>query len=156
MGNNNLAALWKKAAKANRKGWRECFSSLVKAIEDNAYATRQLTALKELEATHREVEANKLTAARAWSALWKRTAKENRRRANSHADRLVYAMGNLLSLSAERDELRAVVDAVEWITGPKTPAGNTMDYCPWCGGVDIEGHAPDCQRQRALGLERER
>lgn len=42
-----------------------------------------------------------------WAALWKSKAKEYRTLANSHAERLVTAMENLLALDAERDALRA-------------------------------------------------
>ena len=50
-------------------------------------------------------------------------------------------------LRAERDALRAAVEAVEWIP----VAGTAYCVCPWCGNTFSIGHAPDCQRQRALG-----
>jgi predicted RNA-binding Zn-ribbon protein involved in translation (DUF1610 family) len=46
-------------------------------------------------------------------------------------------------LQEENIKLRATLEAVEWATGY---------FCPWCGNYRIIGHAPDCQRQIALGL----
>jgi cobalamin biosynthesis protein CobT len=66
----------------------------------------------------------------------------------------------LATLRAERDALRAALEAVEWETD--TYVEDCRDdirdptYCPWCGNMKTEDHAPDCQRQQALGLERER
>lgn len=46
--------------------------------------------------------------------------------------------------------LRAELEAVEWVTDDY----NICDYCPWCKKESLRdggGHAPDCQRQIALG-----
>jgi len=58
----------------------------------------------------------------------------------------------LATLLAERDALRAAVEAVEYVP-IATRVG--IDLCPWCGWNRDYGHAPDCQRQAALGLEEE-
>jgi hypothetical protein len=49
----------------------------------------------------------------------------------------------LRRLQAERDELRAALEAVEWVYEYRM-------ICAWCGESYDYGHAPDCQRQRAL------
>jgi hypothetical protein len=48
--------------------------------------------------------------------------------------------------AAEREaaELRAALEAVEWIGSVGTPR------CPWCHRMYAEGHAIDCQRQKLL------
>jgi hypothetical protein len=43
-------------------------------------------------------------------------------------------------------ELRAALEAVEWAV---TPTHQVL-YCPWCTNAKVRGHAPDCQRQKAL------
>lgn len=54
---------------------------------------------------------------------------------------------------AEIALLRAALEAVEYVD---------FNDCPWCGlpkynndTGDVIGHAPDCLRQRALGLNKE-
>lgn len=47
------------------------------------------------------------------------------------------------ALVAEVRRLREALAKVEW---------DTLDYCLWCDGWNGEGHAPDCPRQKALGL----
>ena len=46
---------------------------------------------------------------------------------------------------AERDRLREALETVEWLGF----------ICPWCRRLERKGHAPDCQRQAALGLTEE-
>ena len=59
-----------------------------------------------------------------------------------------------------RYALRAALEAVEWINDDQA------SYCPWCWGRNMYqneevhkrfpmGHAPDCQRQAAIGLAEE-
>lgn len=50
---------------------------------------------------------------------------------------------DVIALLAEVDRLRAALEAVEW---------DVEGCCPWCIAWFREGHAPDCQRQAALGL----
>mgnify|MGYP001562248292 CR=1 FL=1 len=52
-------------------------------------------------------------------------------------------------LRAERDRLRAALEAVEW---------HELEFgrcyrCPWCGGSSEMGHKNDCMRQAALGVQ---
>lgn len=49
-------------------------------------------------------------------------------------------------LQGEHDRLRAALEAVEWVDSCGTFG------CPWCGQLMYAKHAPDCARQRALGL----
>lgn len=49
----------------------------------------------------------------------------------------------------ERDELRAAVEAVEFVP-IATQQG--IELCAWCSQHRDFGHAPDCQRQAVLGL----
>ena len=46
-------------------------------------------------------------------------------------------------LRAENDRLRAALEAVEY--------ADMESRCPWCGNWYNKGHAPNCQRQAALG-----
>ena len=47
-------------------------------------------------------------------------------------------------LHAENAKLRKTIEDIEWIgTG----------WCPWCFRWRMYGHAPDCKRQKALGIE---
>jgi len=47
--------------------------------------------------------------------------------------------------------LRAALGAVEW-TSDSTMIEMSVMTCPWCLQHQADGHAPDCQRQAALGL----
>jgi len=65
---------------------------------------------------------------------------------------------------AENVRLRAALEAVEWVLDWDVCGGESA--CPWCDGAQFpitptsphlqshrtHGHAPDCQRQAALGL----
>jgi hypothetical protein len=53
-------------------------------------------------------------------------------------------------LRAEVERLRAALGAVEWIQDARVAAVKSV--CAWCGMTPLDGHAPDCQRQRALGV----
>jgi hypothetical protein len=57
-------------------------------------------------------------------------------------------MDAIARLQAERDELREAVDAVEWVMGYDGDL-----FCPWCDKWIEDGHAGNCQRQRALAKE---
>lgn len=48
---------------------------------------------------------------------------------------------------SEVARLRAALLAVEWIEG------GFVTWCQWCQQAKKFGHAPDCARQLALGLE---
>lgn len=53
-------------------------------------------------------------------------------------------------LIATAPSLLALVEAVEWVED-----GDSLhQYCPWCGEYENYGHAPDCERQRALDQAR--
>lgn len=53
-------------------------------------------------------------------------------------------------LIEERDRLRKALESVEWITDYDGGCYGAYKECPWCGNSRKEGHAPDCERQRAL------
>ncbi len=55
----------------------------------------------------------------------------------------------LTAAESERDELRALVEKVEWIK----VKSHSISYwvCPWCNRTTVYGHDFDCPRQRALG-----
>lgn len=57
----------------------------------------------------------------------------------------------LLARIKAGDRAREALRWVEWFdtTRPDYPG----EYCPWCDCDYHEGHAPDCPRQIALGLQ---
>jgi hypothetical protein len=57
----------------------------------------------------------------------------------------------LLARIEAGDRAREALKQVEWFdtTGPDYPG----EYCPWCDNDYHDGHAPDCPRQAALGLQ---
>lgn len=58
------------------------------------------------------------------------------------------AMKRIAALEADLAAARAALEAVEWIYD------GLWHRCPWCKGYKVrEGHAPNCKRQSALGLE---
>ena len=67
----------------------------------------------------------------------------------------------LQAVIKQRDELRAVLEAVEWV-GRFTAYGKHMLICPWCRAIRWrEGngwteplHADDCPRQAVIARER--
>jgi hypothetical protein len=81
---------------------------------------------------------------------WKRAAKEHKKQRLIYEDCYHTEWSRAEDLRAQRDELRAAVEAVEYVP-IATHCGH--DLCAWCGWHSDFGHAPDCQRQRALGLE---
>jgi len=96
-----------------------------------------------------------LADARRWAAAWKLAAKSERENARaldfaarSHAAYEMETAEELGRVTAERDALRAAVEAVEYVP-IATRVG--VDLCAWCGQHRDFGHAADCQRQRALG-----
>lgn len=72
--------------------------------------------------------------------------------------KLITALRNVApALFAELRQLRAALEAVEWMDDP-----NGYKFCPWCGVQSWKMyddhpeklHAADCPRQIALGIER--
>lgn len=66
-------------------------------------------------------------------------------------DAVQFILGIIVAKDAEIALLKAALEAVEYVD---------FNDCPWCGlpkynnnTGDVIGHAPDCLRQRALGLE---
>ena len=56
-------------------------------------------------------------------------------------------------LRAALKEALDALEAVEWVPVFNTQLGYYVGfYCDWCKAHDSNGHAPDCQRQAALGL----
>ena len=52
-------------------------------------------------------------------------------------------------VQAQLAAARAALEAVEWIPVATT----SVCICPWCGYPSYNGHAPDCPRQRSLGVK---
>ena len=48
--------------------------------------------------------------------------------------------------------MQDALDGVEFVSRCDPDSGVTFMECPWCGG-SVGDHAPNCLRQRALGLE---
>lgn len=46
------------------------------------------------------------------------------------------------------NKMREALEAVEWFE----QKNNFEAQCPWCWNFISDGHAPDCQRQAALGV----
>ena len=63
----------------------------------------------------------------------------------------VGGMSEIEQLRAEVAQLRAALDAVEWVDDSDVDE-NVWFTCPWCKNDEEDGHKPDCQRQKALGL----
>jgi CRISPR/Cas system-associated protein Cas10 (large subunit of type III CRISPR-Cas system) len=87
-----------------------------------------------------------------WSAEYKANILDELQTAND-ANEYLNDKLTAVTARAERDALRAAVEAVpEWVTleSPR-PFGSQYHGCPWCKRSVNEGHAPDCQRQQALG-----
>jgi hypothetical protein len=49
-------------------------------------------------------------------------------------------------LTEQRDDLLAVLEQVEWVSSEKWAERK----CLWCMGYESQGHAPDCERQKAI------
>ena len=62
--------------------------------------------------------------------------------------------GEIRKLKAQRDDLLAACEAVEWVKDPeyndKSSSGFGICYCPWCGNYENYGHDKNCQRQAAI------
>lgn len=55
------------------------------------------------------------------------------------------------TLRAKVKRLREVIGMVEWVLARSTVSYGHMDaICPWCGGLKLEGHSPDCPREEVL------
>jgi hypothetical protein len=142
------SALWKRTAKVNYAGWNKCYNALVKALEDGASVGR-------LDALEAERDAIIHALDDAGFQQRDRPALERVQDAIKLNDMLCaansYYIEQLEELEAGRDALRAAVEAVEWVETPVDDEG--INQCPWCLYYECLGHhAPDCQRQRALGL----
>jgi hypothetical protein len=49
--------------------------------------------------------------------------------------------------------LTRTLEMVEWVTNPWNPEGGYSRVCAWCKRhEEHERHAPDCPRQKALGI----
>jgi hypothetical protein len=57
----------------------------------------------------------------------------------------------LLARIEAGDRAREALRQVEWVQGNWTSHG--INYCPWCSNHKDNGHATDCPRQIALGLQ---
>ena len=68
--------------------------------------------------------------------------------------RFAEAMRYVESLEAQRDELVALVERVEFIQD-NGPRNRDYDVCPWCDSWMRDGHAPDCPRQAVLAKVRQ-
>lgn len=76
------------------------------------------------------------------------------------ADVLLYQAGmeeGKAEGKAEIARLRAALEAVEWVFSYYESSLGGESSCPWCDAVfdhirDRGKHAPDCLRQKALGL----
>jgi hypothetical protein len=60
------------------------------------------------------------------------------------AEFVAHSRTNVPALIAEIRKLRAALQAVEY--------ADMEGRCPWCASRAGQGHAPDCERQAALGL----
>jgi hypothetical protein len=63
---------------------------------------------------------------------------------------IAHARTDIPALLAEVERLHAALRAVEWVQDARVAAVKSV--CAWCGMTPLDGHAPDCQRQRALGV----
>ncbi len=70
-------------------------------------------------------------------------AENQTKRADAYAKSWGEVVQIASSQKTERDQLRAALEAVEWV--------GAFIACPWCRGEEHNGHYPDCQRQLALG-----
>lgn len=53
----------------------------------------------------------------------------------------------------EANELRRVLEMVEWVIDRDYCESWIAECCPWCNGEERIGHAPDCPRQAALNCD---
>ena len=62
-------------------------------------------------------------------------------------------LARIRELEAQRDELLALVEQVEFIQD-RGPRNRDYDVCPWCDSWMRDGHATDCPRQAVLAKAR--
>lgn len=68
-----------------------------------------------------------------------------------HAVAIAYLLKEHDTLEADKALMREALEAVEWEYYLYARAY----VCAWdCGAIEGQDHAPDCQRQKALGLSK--
>lgn len=82
---------------------------------------------------------------------------------NKDSDTTKIYLSDLKILLDNIDQLRAALDAVEWVDvndphDSRAFSPFNIEVCPWCGAEHFADgdrvHKPDCQRQRALVLKK--
>ena len=62
--------------------------------------------------------------------------------------RRLEAEGRLAIVTAQRDDLLAVLERLEWVR--LSLDDEYVDYCPWCGENADDGHSDTCPRQLVI------